>query len=123
MKTIIRYTTWVVIILSICMFFITIFALVLVGTAGHNSGSSAELSLLYFILLALCLIKVRSQKKSNKIFSISAVVLLIIGITFLLYGIYENIIEKYEAVEYLIMGFPMVLLAIVLMGAIQKLKN
>ena len=43
-KTIIRYSTWVVIILSMCMFFMTIFASVFVGAAGHSSGSSAELS-------------------------------------------------------------------------------
>ncbi len=106
-----------------CMFFMTIFASVFVGAAGHSSGSSAELSVLYFILLAICLIKVRSEKNSNKLFSISAVTLLMIGIVFSLYGINENTIEKFGAVEYLITGLPIVLLSIALMGAIQKIKE
>lgn len=122
MNRIFKITIWTVFIVSIILIFVTLFSVVAVGTAGHSAGSSSELglTLLYFISLPFALFPNLPPKFPHRLKKNPAILLLLIGIGFCLYGVYDNMINKFGVPEYFIVGIPLILLTITLIGILKK---
>lgn len=122
MNSIYKTTTWIVIIVSTCLIFLYLFAIFAVGAAGHSSGSTLEicLLLLYLICLPISLYTYLNQNTQNTLTKTFSIVLVLSGIIFCLKGMYENSIEGFGSTEYLVVGIPLTLLTVTLIGLFKK---
>ena len=122
MNSIYKTTTWIVIIVSSCSIFLYLFAIFTVGAAGHNTVSTLEICtlLLYLTCLPISLYRYLSQNIKSSFKKISSIILVLIGILFCLKGLYDNIIESFGSTENLIVGIPLTLLMITLIGLFKK---
>lgn len=122
MNSIYKITAWTVIIVSVCLIFIYLFALFTVGAAGHNTVSTLEicLFLLYLISLPISLYSYLSQNPKSTLKKSFSILLILVGIVFCLKDFYENSIKDFGSTEYLIAGIPLALLIITLTGLIKK---
>lgn len=122
MNSIYKTTTWIVIIVSICLIFLYLFAIFAVASSGHNTLSTLEICslLLYLTCLPVSLYNWLSQNSKNHFIKIISILLVLIGIVFCIKGLYENSLEGFGTTEYFVVGIPLTLLLITSIGLLKK---
>jgi len=109
---------------SILLIFVTLYVAVAAGTAGHSAGSSPEtgLTLLYYTSLPISLYPTLPQNPKIYLQKFRLFYYCQLEYVFV-YGVYNNIINRYGLTEYFIVGIPLILLAITLIGIFKKEPN